>query len=97
MDVEGSDIHIYADVIQNRLGVSCSALSGANIADEVAIDKFSETTVGYRKREEGEMWQKLFCELFACAQRHRQLTNCSYTELQGQHCRGCELHYSVQI
>ncbi|ORX36836.1 NAD-dependent glycerol-3-phosphate dehydrogenase N-terminus-domain-containing protein [Kockovaella imperatae] len=60
VDVEGSDIHIYADVIEKRLGVSCSALSGANIADEVAIDKFSETTVGYRKKEEGELWQRLF-------------------------------------
>lgn len=45
------------------MGISCSALSGANIADEVATEKFSETTVGYRKKEEGEMWQKLFSEL----------------------------------
>lgn len=58
--MHGADIHIFADVIEQRLGVSCSALSGANIADEVANDRFSETTIGYRKKEEGELWQKLF-------------------------------------
>lgn len=47
-------------MIEERLGLSCSALSGANIADEVANDRFSETTIGYRKEEEGKMWQKLF-------------------------------------
>ena len=61
VDVKGSDISIFADVIESRLGVSCSALSGANIADEVARDHFSETTIGYRTKEDGEMWQKLFC------------------------------------
>ncbi|OCF36916.1 glycerol-3-phosphate dehydrogenase (NAD(+)) [Kwoniella heveanensis CBS 569] len=58
--VDGADIHVFADVIQDRLGVSCSALSGANIANEVATDRFSETTIGYRTEEEGKMWQKLF-------------------------------------
>lgn len=58
--MKGSEIHIFADVIDERLGVSCSALSGANIADEVATDRFSETTIGYRNKEEGLMWQKLF-------------------------------------
>ncbi|KAK4684775.1 glycerol-3-phosphate dehydrogenase (NAD+), partial [Tremellales sp. Uapishka_1] len=64
VDVKGADIHIFADVIEKRLGVSCSALSGANIAGEVASDRFSETTVGYRTREEGDMWQKLFATPF---------------------------------
>jgi glycerol-3-phosphate dehydrogenase (NAD+) len=50
-------------VIEERLGVSCSALSGANIADEVASDHFSETTIGYRTEEDGKVWQKLFGEL----------------------------------
>ncbi|RSH79709.1 glycerol-3-phosphate dehydrogenase [Apiotrichum porosum] len=62
VDVHGSDIHIFADVIEKRLGISCSALSGANIASEVALERFSETTVGYRKdkEDEGLLWQKLF-------------------------------------
>ncbi len=66
VDVKGSDIHIFADVIEERLGVSCSALSGANIADEVATDRFSETTIGYRTKEEGLLWQKLFSGSYRC-------------------------------
>jgi glycerol-3-phosphate dehydrogenase (NAD+) len=30
---------------------------GANIAQEVAADRFSETTIGYRNRSEGLLWQ----------------------------------------
>ncbi|RXK40869.1 glycerol-3-phosphate dehydrogenase (NAD(+)) [Tremella mesenterica] len=60
VEVHGNDIRIFADVIESQLGISCSALSGANIASEVAIDRFSETTIGYRKKEDGEMWKKLF-------------------------------------
>jgi len=58
--VEGEKITLFADLISEKLGVSCSALSGANIAPEVARDRFSETTVGYRNKEEGEMWHELF-------------------------------------
>ncbi|KAK8864241.1 glycerol-3-phosphate dehydrogenase (NAD(+)) [Kwoniella newhampshirensis] len=60
VDVKGADIHIFADVIEQRLGISTSALSGANIANEVAKDTFSETTIGYRTEEDGKLWQKLF-------------------------------------
>ena len=35
-------------------------MSGANIANEVAAEKFSETTIGYRSKKEGEMWKRLF-------------------------------------
>ena len=58
--VDGEHITLFADLISEKLGVSCSALSGANIAPEVARDRFSETTIGYRKKEEGEMWHELF-------------------------------------
>lgn len=58
--VEGEKISLFADLIEEKLGVSCSALSGANIAPEVARDRFSETTIGYRNKEEGEMWHELF-------------------------------------
>lgn len=55
-----TNIDIFADIIERKLGASVAALSGANIAPEVARDKFSETTIGYRKKEEGEMWKRLF-------------------------------------
>lgn len=92
VDVKGADIHIFADVIENRLGVSCSALSGANIADEVASDHFSETTIGYRTEEDGKMWQKLFGELFAMC---RCLADDSHFELPGEPGRRCELTRSI--
>ena len=60
VDVAGDRIKIIADVIEEELGISCAALSGANIANEVALNKFSETTIGYRVKQEGELWQKLF-------------------------------------
>lgn len=60
VDVSGDKIKIIADVIEEELGISCAALSGANIANEVALNKFSETTIGYRVKEEGELWQRLF-------------------------------------
>jgi glycerol-3-phosphate dehydrogenase (NAD+) len=58
--VNGSDIKLFADMISDRLEISCAALSGANIANEVAKDRFSETTIGVRKKEDADMWKKLF-------------------------------------
>ncbi|KAI9613519.1 hypothetical protein H4Q26_010126 [Puccinia striiformis f. sp. tritici PST-130] len=46
--------------VDEELGISCAALSGANIANEVALNKFSETTIGYSIKAQGELWQKLF-------------------------------------
>ncbi|WVN88128.1 glycerol-3-phosphate dehydrogenase (NAD(+)) [Cryptococcus depauperatus CBS 7841] len=60
VEVKEANIYLFADVIEKRLGISTSALSGANIANEVAKDTFSETTVGYRTEEEGKLWQMLF-------------------------------------
>ncbi|CAO1621861.1 unnamed protein product [Sympodiomycopsis kandeliae] len=48
VEVKNGNIRIFADVIEEILGCKCAALSGANIANEVAEDKFSETTIGYR-------------------------------------------------
>lgn len=53
-------IHIFADVIQAELSIPCSALSGANIADEVAREAFSETTIGCRDAADGQRWWELF-------------------------------------
>lgn len=40
-------VSLFSDTIGKRLGIYCGALSGANIANEVAAEKFSETTVAY--------------------------------------------------
>ncbi|KAE8215551.1 hypothetical protein CF327_g1197 [Tilletia walkeri] len=62
VEVKDGDIRIFADVIEDILGCRCSALSGANIANEVARDLFSETTIGYREGElaSAETFQKVF-------------------------------------
>lgn len=53
-------ISIFADVIEEQLGISCSALSGANVASEVAKGLFSETTIGCRDEADGKMWFNVF-------------------------------------
>ncbi|KOS14288.1 glycerol-3-phosphate dehydrogenase (nad+) [Malassezia pachydermatis] len=62
VEVAEHEISIYADVIQDALGIPCAALSGANIANEVASGLFSETTVGYRphQRRLAEYYVRLF-------------------------------------
>lgn len=47
VDVSADGISLFSDYIGRRLGIYCGALSGANIANEVAAEKFSETTVAY--------------------------------------------------
>lgn len=45
--VSSSDVNLFSESIGEKLGIYCGALSGANIASEVAQEKFSETTVAY--------------------------------------------------
>jgi glycerol-3-phosphate dehydrogenase (NAD+) len=45
--VSADSINLFSEVIGNKLGIYCGALSGANIANEIAQEKFSETTVAY--------------------------------------------------
>ena len=45
--VSDSGCHLFSDTIGDKLNIYCGALSGANIATEVAQEKWSETTVAY--------------------------------------------------
>ncbi len=45
--VDSKDVSLFSESIGEKLGIYCGALSGANIATEVALEKFSETTVAY--------------------------------------------------
>ncbi|KDQ07303.1 hypothetical protein BOTBODRAFT_38921 [Botryobasidium botryosum FD-172 SS1] len=66
--VEGSDMTTFASVISSRLNIPCSALCGANIAQEVAMDLFSESTLGIPTSSSGDLeslpevklWKTLF-------------------------------------
>ena len=45
--VDSEDVELFSESIGEKLGIYCGALSGANIANEVALEKFSETTIAY--------------------------------------------------
>ncbi|KAK6344092.1 glycerol-3-phosphate dehydrogenase [Orbilia brochopaga] len=47
VDVSPAGISLFSDVIGRKLSIYCGALSGANIANEVAQEKFCETTIAY--------------------------------------------------
>lgn len=60
VEVDGTDISTFASVIEHKLRIPCSALSGANIALEVAKEQFCETTIGVPSKDDGELWKAVF-------------------------------------
>ncbi|XP_021594720.1 glycerol-3-phosphate dehydrogenase [NAD(+)] isoform X2 [Manihot esculenta] len=61
MEVKMEGPCMISTLITEQLGINCSVLMGANIANEIAVEKFSEATVGYRtNREIAEKWVQLF-------------------------------------
>ena len=47
VDVQETSVSLFSETIGAELGIYCGALSGANIANEVAQEKWCETTVAY--------------------------------------------------
>ncbi|GKT40496.1 glycerol-3-phosphate dehydrogenase [NAD(+)] [Colletotrichum spaethianum] len=47
VNVSDDGISLFSEWIGDGLGIYCGALSGANIASEIAAEKWSETTVAY--------------------------------------------------
>jgi glycerol-3-phosphate dehydrogenase (NAD+) len=47
VNVSDSDVSLFSEWIGDGLGIYCGALSGANIANEIAHEKWSETTIAY--------------------------------------------------
>ncbi|GFP94096.1 glycerol-3-phosphate dehydrogenase [NAD(+)] [Phtheirospermum japonicum] len=61
MEVKREGPCMISTLISEQLGINCCVLMGANIANEIAVEKFSEATVGYRKNKEiAEKWVQLF-------------------------------------
>jgi len=61
-DVEGGQINLMSEFVKKTLGIECSSLSGANVAEGVAAEQFSETTIGYHQDdyESAQLFQSLF-------------------------------------
>jgi glycerol-3-phosphate dehydrogenase (NAD+) len=47
VNVSDDGVSLFSEWIGDGLGIYCGALSGANIASEIAAEKWSETTVAY--------------------------------------------------
>ncbi|OIT20544.1 PREDICTED: glycerol-3-phosphate dehydrogenase [NAD(+)] [Nicotiana attenuata] len=61
MEVKREGPCMISTLISEILGINCCVLCGANIANEIAVEKFSEATVGYRENKEiAEKWVRLF-------------------------------------
>ena len=60
VEVNGTDISTFASLIESKLEIPCSALSGANIALEVAKEQFCETTIGCPTQTDSELWFAVF-------------------------------------
>ncbi|XP_013703011.2 glycerol-3-phosphate dehydrogenase [NAD(+)] 1, chloroplastic isoform X1 [Brassica napus] len=61
MEVKKEGPCMISSLISKELGINSCVLMGANIANEIAVEKFSEATVGYREsREIADTWVQLF-------------------------------------
>uniref|UniRef100_A0A8C9KPE6 Glycerol-3-phosphate dehydrogenase [NAD(+)] n=2 Tax=Serinus canaria TaxID=9135 RepID=A0A8C9KPE6_SERCA len=52
-------LKLISDIIREKMGIDISVLMGANIASEVAADKFCETTIGCKNLENGLLFKEL--------------------------------------
>merc|ERR1712062_936684 len=56
---------MMSSVIEKSLGINCSALMGANLAQGVAAGEFSESTIGCSDKQLWPLWKDLFhCDSF---------------------------------
>ncbi|XP_074756686.1 glycerol-3-phosphate dehydrogenase 1-like protein isoform X2 [Athene noctua] len=52
-------LKLISDIIREKMGIDISVLMGANIANEVAAEKFCETTIGSKILENGLLFKEL--------------------------------------
>ncbi|MEE6466143.1 hypothetical protein FKM82_006853 [Ascaphus truei] len=52
-------LKLISDIIREKMGIDISVLMGANIANEVAAEKFCETTIGSKIQEHGLVFKEL--------------------------------------
>ncbi|KAK2910723.1 hypothetical protein Q8A73_008438 [Channa argus] len=59
IDVGPEGLKLISDIIREKMGIDVSVLMGANIANEVAAEKFCETTIGSRILDNGLLFKEL--------------------------------------
>ncbi|KAL0924434.1 hypothetical protein M5K25_005263 [Dendrobium thyrsiflorum] len=65
MEVKKEGPCMVSKLITDMLGINCCVLMGANIANEIAFEKFSEATIGYKhSKEVAQRWAKLFSQSY---------------------------------
>ncbi|XP_015724197.1 glycerol-3-phosphate dehydrogenase 1-like protein isoform X2 [Coturnix japonica] len=52
-------LKLISDLIREKLNIEISVLMGANIANEVAEEKFCETTIGCKNEKQGQIFKEL--------------------------------------
>ncbi|TPX63327.1 hypothetical protein SpCBS45565_g06705 [Spizellomyces sp. 'palustris'] len=60
VDISKGGLHLISDLIKENLDIDVSVLMGANIASEVAMENFCESTIGCTDRLNGEAFWKIF-------------------------------------
>ncbi|CAA6659603.1 unnamed protein product [Spirodela intermedia] len=61
MEVKKDGPCMISNLISEMLGINCCVLMGANIANEIAVEKFCEATVGHKgDKEMAQRWVQLF-------------------------------------
>ncbi|KAI8971069.1 glycerol-3-phosphate dehydrogenase [NAD+] [Pilobolus umbonatus] len=60
LEITAEGTRLFSEEISRILDIPCAALSGANIANEVADEKFCESTIGSANMEDGMIFKKLF-------------------------------------
>ncbi|KAI7900757.1 glycerol-3-phosphate dehydrogenase [NAD+] [Cokeromyces recurvatus] len=60
LEITPEGTRLFSEEIARSLNIPCAALSGANIANEVAMEKFCESTIGCEDIEQGLIFKRLF-------------------------------------
>ncbi|KAI8874589.1 glycerol-3-phosphate dehydrogenase [NAD+] [Backusella circina FSU 941] len=60
LEITADGTRLFSEEISRILDIPCAALSGANIANEVALEKFCESTIGCVNIADGLLFKQLF-------------------------------------
>eukprot|EP00798_Chlamydomonas_sp_ICE-L_P022254 gene22254-29324_t len=60
MRVRAEGPQLVSQMVKKMLGIDCSVLMGANIANEIGEEQLTEAVIGYYNRDNAKVFQKLF-------------------------------------